>query len=81
MKIKRMKKDKQDLELEDHTGSITICMWGDDTRHLGGISAGDFVRVTNVKTNHFRDNPVSLNSTDFTRIVKVDVTHSVVGIF
>ncbi|KAM4726904.1 uncharacterized protein FYW61_012597 isoform 2-T2 [Anableps anableps] len=85
MKAKRMKKDKQDFELEDGTGSITISLWGEDTRHLGGISVGDVVRVNNLKTNLFKGT-VSLNSTDSTRTTKVqsaavqNVTIRILGI-
>lgn len=70
MKNKRRKKKKQDLTLEDDTGFIRISLWGNDVQQLGGISKGDFVTVTNVKTNYYCDT-VSLNSTDFTRIYKV----------
>ncbi|KAM4545153.1 uncharacterized protein PAE49_017854 [Odontesthes bonariensis] len=70
LKAKREKKDKLDFELEDETGSISISLWGEDTKHLSGISEGDTVRVNNVKTNIFRST-VSLNSADLTSIVKV----------
>ncbi|MEQ2253940.1 hypothetical protein ILYODFUR_037690 [Ilyodon furcidens] len=70
LKIKQMKKDKLDFELEDDTGSIRISLWGEGTRHLEGISVGDVIRVNNLKTDRFRDT-VSLNSTDFTRTTKV----------
>ncbi|XP_007544533.2 uncharacterized protein LOC103132674, partial [Poecilia formosa] len=70
MKAKRMKKDKQNFELEDGTGSITVDLWGEHTKHLRGISNGDVVLVNNLKTNLYNDN-VSLNSTDSTRIIKV----------
>ncbi|XP_038137535.1 uncharacterized protein LOC119781206 [Cyprinodon tularosa] len=66
---KGMKKDKQDFQLEDGTGSIKISLWGDDTRHLNGISVGDVVQVNNLKTNIFKG-IVSLNSTDQTTITK-----------
>ncbi|XP_043997701.1 uncharacterized protein LOC122845461 [Gambusia affinis] len=70
MKKTPTKKDKQAFELEDGTGSITVDLWGDDTKHLNGISNGDRVLVTNLKTNLYNGR-VSLNSTNFTRITKV----------
>ncbi|PWA24642.1 hypothetical protein CCH79_00016189, partial [Gambusia affinis] len=70
MKKTPTKKDKQAFELEDGTGSITVDLWGDDTKHLNGISNGDRVRVTNLKTNLYNGR-VSLNSTNSTRITKV----------
>ncbi|XP_014904012.1 uncharacterized protein LOC106957256 [Poecilia latipinna] len=85
MKAKPMKKDKQNFELEDGTGSITVDLWGEDTKHLRGISNGDVVLVNNLKTNLFNGR-VSLNSTDSTRIIKVqsapvqDVNITIIGI-
>ncbi|XP_061596407.1 uncharacterized protein LOC133459975 isoform X2 [Cololabis saira] len=85
-KDKRMKKDKQEFELQDDTGTIRICMWGEHTKHLCGISLGDRATVTNVKTNRFRDIPVSLNSTDLTKIVKLasaapqNITMMIIGL-
>ncbi|XP_051793957.1 uncharacterized protein LOC110945844 [Acanthochromis polyacanthus] len=70
LKTKRRNKAKQDFKLQDKTGSIRITLWGDDTQRLRGISSGDYVMVANVKTNHYYDT-VSLNSTDYTRIVKM----------
>ncbi|XP_041863861.1 uncharacterized protein LOC121654066 [Melanotaenia boesemani] len=70
LRSKQMKKDKLDFRLEDDTGSIWISLWGEDTKLIHGISVGDFVGVINVKTNLY-NNTVSLNSTDFTRIMKV----------
>lgn len=70
LKNKRRKKDKQEFQLEDGTGSIWITLWGEDIKQLRGKSPGDSVRVVNVKTSHYYDS-VSLNSTDFTRIFKV----------
>lgn len=70
MQNRRRKKEKQDLRLKDDTDFIRISLWGNDTKQLRGISNGDSVRVTNVKTNNYYDT-VSLNSTDFTRIYKV----------
>lgn len=70
VKNRRGKKDKQDFKLEDNTGSIRITLWGEDIKHLSGVSCGDVARVTNVKTSLFQDS-VSLNSTDSTKILKV----------
>ncbi|XP_032431309.1 uncharacterized protein LOC116727801 isoform X1 [Xiphophorus hellerii] len=70
MRAKPEKRDKQAFELEDGTGSITVDLWGEDTKHLSGISNGDVVLVNNLKTNLF-NNRVSLNSTNSTRITKV----------
>ncbi|XP_067465080.1 uncharacterized protein [Thunnus thynnus] len=70
MKNQQRKKDKQDFHLNDGKDSIRITLWGKDTKQLTGTSDGDFVRVTNVKTNHYYET-VSLNSTDFTRIFKI----------
>ncbi|XP_026037456.1 uncharacterized protein LOC113030320 isoform X4 [Astatotilapia calliptera] len=85
LKNKRRKKDKREFQLEDSTGSIWITLWGEDIKQLRGKSPGDSVRVVNVKTNHYNDS-VSLNSTDFTRIFKVqsatveNVTIEIIGI-
>ncbi|XP_030603060.1 uncharacterized protein LOC115792600 [Archocentrus centrarchus] len=85
LKAKRGKKDKQEFKLEDGTGSIRVTLWGDDIKHLRGISHGDVARVTNVKTSRFGDS-VSLNSTDSTKILKVqsaavqNVTIEIIGI-
>ncbi|XP_067465070.1 uncharacterized protein [Thunnus thynnus] len=79
------KKDKQEFQLKDGKDSIRITLWGKDTAQLGGTSDGDFVRVTNVKTSHYYET-VSLNSTDFTRIYKIqsaamqNVTIEIIGI-
>ncbi|XP_026213295.1 uncharacterized protein LOC113160307 isoform X2 [Anabas testudineus] len=70
LKSKRRKKERQDFRLEDETGFIVISLWGNDIKQLRGTSTGDLVRVTNVKTNDYYET-VSLNSTDFTRIFKV----------
>ncbi|XP_067465101.1 uncharacterized protein [Thunnus thynnus] len=70
MKNQQKKKEKQDFHLNDGKDSIRITLWGKDTKQLREISDGDFVRVTNVRTNHYYET-VSLNSTDFTRIYKV----------
>ncbi|CAK6979179.1 uncharacterized protein LOC121910103, partial [Scomber scombrus] len=88
LKKQRRKKDmkeKQEFHLKDDTGSIRITLWGKDVVQIRGISNGDFVRVTNVKTNHYYET-VSLNSTDFTRICKMqsaaiqNVTAEIIGI-
>ncbi|XP_042287069.1 uncharacterized protein LOC121910104 [Thunnus maccoyii] len=85
VKNQRRKKDKQEFQLNDGKDSIRITLWGKDTAQLRGTSDGDFVRVTNVKTNHYYKT-VSLNSTDFTRIFKIqsapiqNVTIEIIGI-
>lgn len=85
LKAKRRKKAKQEFKLEDSTGSIRVTLWGDDIKQLRGKSHGDVVRVINVKTSHYCDT-VSLNSTTFTRIVKVqsaavqNITIEIIGI-
>ncbi|KAK2827956.1 hypothetical protein Q5P01_018990 [Channa striata] len=85
LKKQPKKKERRDFRLEDGTDSIRISMWGGDIMQLRGISSGDSVRVTNVKTNCYYDT-VSLNSTDFTRIHKVqsapvhNVTMDIIGI-
>ncbi|XP_030603069.1 uncharacterized protein LOC115792608 [Archocentrus centrarchus] len=85
LKSKRRKKAKQELRLEDSTGSIRITLWGEDIKQLRGKSHGDVVRVTNVRTSRFHD-AVSLNSTTFTRIFQVqsaavqNVTIKIIGI-
>ncbi|XP_035761325.1 uncharacterized protein LOC118453816 [Neolamprologus brichardi] len=85
LKNRQGKKDKQDFKLEDDTSSIRITLWGEHIKHLRGVSSGDVARVTNVKTNHFQGS-VSLNSTDSTKILKVQsaavqsVTIEIIGI-
>ncbi|XP_028277198.1 uncharacterized protein LOC114446015 [Parambassis ranga] len=69
-KFKRRKTDRLQFQLADRADSIWITLWGDGTKQLTGKSSGDSVRVTNVKTNNFHTT-VSLKSTDFTRIFKV----------
>lgn len=61
------------LHLQDDTGSIRICLWGDLAKDFRA-SVGDSVRVTNVTSNHFMDT-VSLSSTGWTRVYKVPVHH------
>ncbi|XP_042287068.1 uncharacterized protein LOC121910103 [Thunnus maccoyii] len=85
MKNQQRKKDKQEFQLKDGKDSIRITLWGKDTAQLRGTSDGDFVRVTNVRTSHYYET-VSLNSTDFTRIYKIqsaamqNVTIEIIGI-
>ncbi|XP_030603057.1 uncharacterized protein LOC115792598 [Archocentrus centrarchus] len=85
LKDKQGIRSKQEFKLEDSTGSIRITLWGDDIMQLRGKSQGDVVRVANVKTSHYYDT-VSLNSTTFTRIIKVQsaavqkITIEIVGI-
>ncbi|XP_015254758.1 PREDICTED: uncharacterized protein LOC107100693 [Cyprinodon variegatus] len=84
-KIKKLKRDKLDFELEDETGSITIGLWSEKRRQLDGISIGDVVKVQYLKTNRYIET-VSLNSTDLTRINKIEsaevqkVTINIIGI-
>ncbi|XP_078122677.1 caspase recruitment domain-containing protein 18-like [Sander vitreus] len=51
-------------------------MWGDETEQCNGLSVGDVVKVTNMKTNKYYEN-ISLNSTVHTRIEKMDPSRSV----
>ncbi|XP_078786659.1 uncharacterized protein LOC111948682 isoform X5 [Oryzias latipes] len=69
----RTKKKTKKFKLEDTTGSIIITLWGQDIQQLRDVSVGDLVRVTNVTTNHYHET-ISLNSTDFTRIFKLQST-------
>ncbi|XP_029924019.1 uncharacterized protein LOC115371043 [Myripristis murdjan] len=57
--------------LQDDTDSIKICLWGDVAEKCSA-SAEDFVRVTNVSSNHY-NGTVSLNSTWQSKVVKVDM--------
>lgn len=66
----RRKKKRQHFQLEDNTDSIRICMWGESTNQCKGLSAGDVIKVTNMKINQYFEN-VSLNSTASTRLHKV----------
>ncbi|RVE63411.1 hypothetical protein OJAV_G00135770 [Oryzias javanicus] len=85
IKESQTKKKIREFKLEDRTGSIYITLWGKDIQHLKSVSVGDTVKVTNVKTNHYYDT-VSLNSTDSTRIFKLnsatlqDVQMKIIGI-
>ncbi|XP_022600469.1 uncharacterized protein LOC111221380 [Seriola dumerili] len=85
LKTKRGKKEKRDFILKDDTDSIRITLWGKDIQQFRDKSHGDFVRVTNVKTSVYYD-MVSLNSTDYTRILKIqnaevqNVTFKIIGI-
>ena len=60
----------QRLQIKDDTGSISICMWGEDTRQCKGLSVGDVIQATNMKINHYY-NTITLNSTGATKIQKV----------
>ncbi|XP_042370770.1 uncharacterized protein LOC121964635 [Plectropomus leopardus] len=85
VKHKQEKTKKQTFHLEDKTGSIKICMWGDATKHCKDLSPDDVIKVTNVKTNRYFDT-VSLDSTRDTHIHKVHsvgiqkVTMEIIGI-
>ncbi|XP_032432958.1 uncharacterized protein LOC116728764 [Xiphophorus hellerii] len=82
---KRTKVNIRKFQLKDETGSIWITLWRKDTEQLRGTSVGDSVRVTNLTTNCYYE-MVSLNSTDFTRIYKVqaaavqNVSMQIIGI-
>uniref|UniRef100_UPI003AAEBEA4 uncharacterized protein isoform X1 n=1 Tax=Centroberyx gerrardi TaxID=166262 RepID=UPI003AAEBEA4 len=67
---RRRTTQRRDLHLQDDTGSIRICLWGDRANQCPAV-VGDSVRVTNVKTNHYMET-VSLNSTGLTRVYKVE---------
>ncbi|XP_023205660.1 uncharacterized protein LOC111611793 [Xiphophorus maculatus] len=77
------KANAHEFQLEDETGSIWIKLWCKE--QLRGMSVGDVVRVTNLRTNLY-NKTVSLSSTDFTRIHKMkvaavqSVTMQIVGI-
>ncbi|XP_070700220.1 uncharacterized protein [Pempheris klunzingeri] len=70
VRSKRSKTKRQDFYLKDDTGSIKISMWGVKTKQSEGLSVGDVVTVTNVRTNEYNQD-VSLNSTDGTRVHSV----------
>ncbi|XP_023818547.1 uncharacterized protein LOC101161326 isoform X3 [Oryzias latipes] len=72
-KVEGKLKKKQEFKLEDTTGSIIITLWGQDIQQLRDVSVGDLVRVTNVTTNHYHET-ISLNSTVFTKIFKLQST-------
>ncbi|KAL7389297.1 hypothetical protein ABVT39_001228 [Epinephelus coioides] len=78
VKQKREKTKKQTFQLKDETDSIRICMWGDATEQCKGLSPGDVIKVSNMKTNKYYDK-ISLDSTGYTRIDKVQSvgTHNV----
>ncbi|XP_076606840.1 uncharacterized protein LOC143332890 [Chaetodon auriga] len=67
------RKKRQSFKLKDDTDSITICMWGEETKQCKGLSVGDVIKVTNMKINKYYET-VSLNSTGFTQIHKVQST-------
>ncbi|KAK5610270.1 hypothetical protein CRENBAI_007886 [Crenichthys baileyi] len=85
LKRKRTKENIRRFQVKDETGSIWITLWSKNMDQLRGTSVRDVVRVTNVKMSWY-DETVSLNSTDFTRICKVqsapvqNVTVKIVGI-
>ncbi|XP_045896615.1 uncharacterized protein LOC123963658 [Micropterus dolomieu] len=70
VKDERKKAKKKSFQLKDDTGSISVCMWGENTKQCKGLSVGDVIKVTNARTNQYHET-VSLNSTGFTRIHKV----------
>lgn len=72
VKHKQEKTKKQTFQLEDETDSIRLCMWGDATEQCKGLSPGDAIKVSNMKTKKYYDN-ISLDSTVYTRIDKVPV--------
>ncbi|XP_020489035.2 uncharacterized protein [Labrus bergylta] len=60
----------QRLKLTDESSSIWIQMWGEETKQCKGLSVGDVVKLTNMKTNEYYGE-VKLNSTANTKIQKV----------
>lgn len=70
---RRRMKPKQDFWLTDGTDSVQVCLWDKDIQQLRDKSVGDIVRVTNVRTSRYYDT-TSLNSTFYTRIIKVQLT-------
>ncbi|XP_078122774.1 uncharacterized protein LOC144528171 [Sander vitreus] len=76
VKFTKKKRKRQRFQLKDETDSIDIFMWGDETEQCNGLSVGDVVKVTNMKTNKYYEN-ILLNSTVHTRIEKMDPVGSV----
>ncbi|XP_039632757.1 uncharacterized protein LOC120543671 isoform X2 [Perca fluviatilis] len=71
IQLKSTKKIKrQQFQLKDETDPIEIFMLGDSTELCKGLSVGDVVMVTNIKTSHYT-RPISLKSTVYTRIEKM----------
>ncbi|XP_031162584.2 uncharacterized protein LOC116054974 [Sander lucioperca] len=63
---------KQHFQLKDETDSIEIVMWREATEQCKGLSKGDVVKVTNMKTKEYFGK-ISLNSTGNTRIEKMSL--------
>ncbi|XP_047463542.1 uncharacterized protein LOC125021491 [Mugil cephalus] len=85
IKNKQRKTERLEFTIHDESDSITVKLWGKETSELRGKTVGDYVRVINVKTNRYNDT-VSLNSTDYTKILKMqsaavqDVDIQIIGI-
>ena len=58
------------LTLQDASGSIEVCFWGDQVDRCRALSVGDTIRVANVKSTEFMGT-MSLNSTGMTCVNKV----------
>ncbi|XP_073336175.1 uncharacterized protein [Pagrus major] len=67
---KNKQKKTQRFQIKDDSDSISICMWGEDTKQCKGLSVGDVIQATNMKINRYHD-IISLNSTGYTKIQKV----------
>lgn len=74
IKKKRSKVAVLKFEVKDEKDRVKVKLWEEATNQLTGISVGDVVKVLNVKISRYYD--VSLNSTGFTRIIKVSVISS-----
>ena len=70
VRFQQQKTKRQYFELQDDTDSIDIFMWDKTTEQCEGLSEGDVIKVTNMKTSDYYRN-ISLNSTGSTRIHKV----------
>lgn len=45
------------FQLKDKTGTISTTAWGKITRQMTGITTGQYVKIRNSRTGHFRDAP------------------------
>ncbi|KAM9348615.1 uncharacterized protein ABDE67_010667 [Symphorus nematophorus] len=79
------KTEQQNFQLRDETDSTRICMWAENTKQCKGLSVGDVVKVTKLRTNEYHGT-TSLSSTARTQILKVqgvgiqNVTIEIIGI-
>ncbi|KAM6984327.1 uncharacterized protein LKV04_012065 [Tautogolabrus adspersus] len=66
----KQKRKTQRFKLKDESSSIWIQMWGEETKLCKGLSVGDIVKLTNMRTNEYYGE-VKLNSTAYTKLQKV----------